>query len=63
MTFNVLSYLDGIGLDWLGLLRALLSARWILHGDKRTLGRGGTISMLDGWCVAFEGVCYRPPIQ
>lgn len=37
MTFNVLSYLDGIGLDWLGLLRALLSARWILHGDKRTL--------------------------
>lgn len=35
MIFTFLSYLDGIVLDWLDLLRALLSARWILHSDKK----------------------------
>lgn len=61
MIFTFLSYLNGLGLDWLGLLRALLSARWILHSDKRMLGRGGPFPCLSAG--AFEGLCYRPPVQ
>lgn len=50
MTFHVLSYLDGIGLDWLGLLRACSPLDGFCIVIKGC-SAGEAISMLDGWCV------------